>query len=83
MGQVARHCIELGLHRRETLMNIPDEETRKNAIMTFWSAYTLDRRWSFGTGLPFVIQDAEVDPQLPRPVSDLGRSCHTCHENDC
>ncbi|KAG5661937.1 hypothetical protein KAF25_004176 [Fusarium avenaceum] len=26
----------------------------------FWSLYTLDRRWSFGTGLPFALQDSEI-----------------------
>ncbi|KAF5668317.1 fungal specific transcription factor factor [Fusarium denticulatum] len=32
----------------------------------FWSLYTLDRRWSFGTGLPFAVQDSEVNrPSLP------------------
>ncbi|RKK74065.1 hypothetical protein BFJ69_g8804 [Fusarium oxysporum] len=32
----------------------------------FWSLYTLDRRWSFGTGLPFAVQDSEINrPSLP------------------
>ncbi|KAJ4327902.1 hypothetical protein N0V84_001713 [Fusarium piperis] len=26
----------------------------------YWSVYTLDRRWSFGTGLPFAVQDSDV-----------------------
>ncbi|KAJ4245817.1 hypothetical protein NW762_013941 [Fusarium torreyae] len=26
----------------------------------FWTAYTLDRRWSFGTGLPFAILDTDI-----------------------
>lgn len=26
----------------------------------YWCAYTLDRRWSFGTGLPFAVQDSEI-----------------------
>lgn len=26
----------------------------------YWTAYTLDRRWSFGTGLPFAFADAET-----------------------
>lgn len=32
----------------------------------------LDRRWSFGTGLPFAIQDADIDPLLPEPVRIRG-----------
>ena len=33
----------------------------------YWSAYTLDRRWSFGTGLPFAVQDSEINhhPEFP------------------
>ncbi|KAK6858209.1 hypothetical protein PG995_005908 [Apiospora arundinis] len=67
IGQVARHCIELGLHRRETIMRIKDESERRDAIHTFWTAYILDRRWSFGTGLPYVLQDGDIDSQLPGP----------------
>ncbi|KAI0019192.1 hypothetical protein F4780DRAFT_462026 [Xylariomycetidae sp. FL0641] len=67
MGQVARHCFELGLHRRDTIEQIADEEERENAIYTFWSAYILDRRWAFGAGLPYTVPDEEIDPQLPYP----------------
>ncbi|KAI1503411.1 hypothetical protein F5X99DRAFT_375160 [Biscogniauxia marginata] len=67
MGQVARHCFELGLHRRDAIEQIADEEERRNAVYTFWTAYVLDRRWSFATGLPYVVPDEEIDPQLPYP----------------
>lgn len=63
-------CIELGLHRRDGLFKaVPDEEERSNVVKLFWSIYVLDRRWSFGTGMPFAIQDADIDPSLPEPVS--------------
>ncbi|CAK7206567.1 hypothetical protein SEUCBS139899_009363 [Sporothrix eucalyptigena] len=68
MGQVARHCLEQGLHRREGVDKITDEQQRRNAINTFWSAYVLDRRWSFGTGLPYVMHDDKIDPNLPLPI---------------
>ena len=68
MGQVARLCLELGLHRSDHVMKIENEEHRNNAITTFWTAYVLDRRWSFGTGLPYVMQDDQIDPNLPLPV---------------
>ncbi|KFA54713.1 hypothetical protein S40293_00721 [Stachybotrys chartarum IBT 40293] len=67
MGQVARLCIELGIHQRMGLMQIQDEPRRKNALNSFWSAYVLDRRWAFGTGLPYAMQDADIDPHLPLP----------------
>lgn len=69
MGQVTRLCFELGLHRRDAIQRIANEEERNNAINTFWSAYVLDRRWAFGTGLPFTVPDDEIDPQLPYPNS--------------
>ncbi|KAG8626366.1 hypothetical protein KVT40_005311 [Elsinoe batatas] len=66
IGLTARLCIELGLHRKETYQNM-SSENRDSAILLFWSIHSLDRRWSFGTGLPFALQDADIDPELPRP----------------
>lgn len=71
MGQVTRLCFELGIHRRDVIDAMENEQDRKNAINTFWSAYVLDRRWSFGVGLPFVVHDDKIDPRLPYPVSIL------------
>ncbi len=72
IGTLARHCLELGLHRREGLAKIKNEQKRTIAKNTFWTAYILDRRWSFGTGLPYVLQDDKIDPKLPYPVSLAG-----------
>ena len=71
VGQVARLCLELGLHRREGLQQIADPQVRRDALHTFWSAYVLDRRWSFATGLPFVCHDDKIDPNLPYPENSL------------
>lgn len=63
-------CIELGLHRRDSLFKVvADPEERASVVKLFWSVYVLDRRWSFGTGMPFALQDADIDPLLPEPVS--------------
>ncbi|KAK1782420.1 hypothetical protein QBC45DRAFT_368205 [Copromyces sp. CBS 386.78] len=67
MGQLMRLCFELGLHRREGIDKITDPQDRRNALNTFWSAYVLERRWSFATGLPFVCHDDKIDPKLPYP----------------
>lgn len=72
IGLAARMCLELGLHRREALIkSFPNEDEWSDVLRVFWSVYSLDRRWSFGTGLPFVIQDEDIDPNLPEPVSPL------------
>lgn len=35
----------------------------------YWTVYTLDRRWSFGTGLSFAVPDADINRQPFSPVS--------------
>lgn len=67
IGLTARLCIELGLHRRETYDAIKDDSERSDTVLLFWAIYVLDRRWSFGTGMPFALQDSDIDPQLPKP----------------
>jgi hypothetical protein len=47
--------------------NFEDEKEREAAIQTFWVVYELDRRWSFGTSLPFALDDRNIDPKLPEP----------------
>ena len=67
IGLTARLCIELGLHRRETYDAISDENERNETALLFWTVYILDRRWSFGTGMPFALQESDIDSQLPKP----------------
>lgn len=80
MGQVARLCLELGIHQRSGLLGIRNELDRKNALNSFWTAYVLDRRWAFGTGLPYVVQDDDIDPHLPVPVRQIKMNCPKNHE---
>ncbi|KAL8802405.1 MAG: hypothetical protein Q9182_003828 [Xanthomendoza sp. 2 TL-2023] len=68
IGLAARLSYEVGLHRNNILhRDFADHEERSWALKLFWSIYVLDRRWSFGTGLPFAVQDADIDPLLPEP----------------
>ena len=68
IGQASRMCVELGLHRSDSLFkNFPAQADRAQAMCIFWSIYCLDRRWSFGTGMPFAIQDSDIDSSLPGP----------------
>ncbi|ATZ54765.1 hypothetical protein BCIN_11g01030 [Botrytis cinerea B05.10] len=72
IGQVARMSIELGLHRRDSFFKVVTDERERIAITKlFWSIYVLDRRWSFGTGMPFAIQDSDIDPSLPEPDNSV------------
>lgn len=40
---------------------------RSEANLLFWTIYILERHGNPGTGMPFRLQDAEIDPFLPRP----------------
>ncbi|KAJ5182401.1 hypothetical protein N7492_000017 [Penicillium capsulatum] len=68
IGIVERMCLEKGLHRRETLNQQALSATEKDRMLRlFWSIYILDMRWSFGTGMPFALEDTDIDPWLPEP----------------
>lgn len=70
-GLAARLAFEMGLHRCDTYNTLFDnEEDRDSANLLFWALRILDQRWSFGTGMPFAIHDADIDPLLPRPGSN-------------
>ncbi|KAK4642266.1 hypothetical protein QC761_506670 [Podospora bellae-mahoneyi] len=85
LGIAARMVLEMGLHRRQSLItNFLDPADREDALVVFWSVYCLDRRWSLGTGLSFAIVDRDVDPELPdlpahqvylRSLVDYARLC--------
>ncbi|KAH7317563.1 fungal-specific transcription factor domain-containing protein [Rhexocercosporidium sp. MPI-PUGE-AT-0058] len=68
IGRAARQCLEMGLHRKQSLDNcFKDADARKFAAQVFWVVYELDRRWSFGTSLSFALDDRDIDVELPRP----------------
>ena len=69
IGNPARISFEIGLHRFDNLRRkLKNKDDLNGAIRLFWIIYVLDRRWSFGTGMPFAIQDSDIDPHLPKPV---------------
>lgn len=75
IGVAARSCIEMGLHRRQPLLQLFGNEAEYLSVTKlFWVVYALDRRWSFGMAMPFALQDADIDPSLPLPVSNYVRS---------
>lgn len=77
IGHTARMCMELGLHRRDAfLKRVTDGAERTSVTKLFWSIYVLDRRWSFGTGMPFALQDDDIDDALPEP--DHAQNSYLC-----
>ncbi|KZL80861.1 fungal specific transcription factor domain-containing protein [Colletotrichum incanum] len=72
VGIVARWCLEMGLHQSATVnKTFKDASKRRMVMRLFWCVYTLDRRWGFGAGLPFVMHNCDVDQQLPEPDQDV------------
>ncbi|KAK1585384.1 fungal-specific transcription factor domain-containing protein [Colletotrichum navitas] len=72
VGIVARWCLEMGLHQSAAINKTFKEATERKMVMRlFWCVYTLDRRWGFGAGLPFVIHGFDIDQQLPEPDRDV------------
>ncbi|KAJ0418270.1 hypothetical protein BJY00DRAFT_325113 [Aspergillus carlsbadensis] len=68
IGMVNRLCLELGFHRRETLKHPTIVAAGKDRVLKlFWSIRVLDLRWSFGTGMPFGMDESDIDPWLPEP----------------
>ncbi|OAX82889.1 hypothetical protein ACJ72_02757 [Emergomyces africanus] len=68
IGHATRMCLEIGLHRRDGMFKVcPNEDDVPSVVKLFWSVYSLDRRWSFGMGLPFSLQDEDIDLSLPEP----------------
>ena len=67
-----RQCLEMGLHRNETYQrNIIHKSQQSAATALFWSIYVLERRSCIGLGVPFIMQDSDIDPTLPRPTKHL------------
>ncbi|ETS87875.1 hypothetical protein PFICI_01703 [Pestalotiopsis fici W106-1] len=68
IGIAARMALEMGLHLKRSINeNYKDPNQREMALKAFWCVYALDRRWSFGTGLPFSLNEKDIDPELPEP----------------
>lgn len=69
IGAALRLLQELGFHNSTSLQQqFPSITQRQSAKRLLWCAYTLDRRWSFGTGLPFGIAESNIDYDMEIPV---------------
>ncbi|KAH7010211.1 fungal-specific transcription factor [Ilyonectria destructans] len=62
IGIVMRLLQELSCQSSDDLrVKSLSEQLQSVGEKLYWSAYTLDRRWGFGTGLPFAIQDCDIN----------------------
>lgn len=76
IGAALRLLQELGYHNSTSLQQqCPALVERQKAKRLLWCAYTLDRRWSFGTGLPFGIAESSIDYDMDIPVGHHNILC--------
>ncbi|KAK5659366.1 hypothetical protein OQA88_1459 [Cercophora sp. LCS_1] len=72
IGIAARLVLEIGLHRRESLLTgFPDATDRDAATAVFWCVCVLDRQCGLENGLSFALIDRDIDPGLPEPGPHL------------
>ncbi|XWW92310.1 hypothetical protein V2A60_000233 [Cordyceps javanica] len=70
IGNVLRSLHEIIAQNTEDAPNPATLDQLKDVGEKFyWSVYTLDRRWGFGTGLPFSVHDSDIH-RLPQFKDD-------------
>jgi hypothetical protein len=69
VGLAALIALEIGWHLGHFHNQDIDAEEAQRHNRLFWCIYVFDRHCSLGTGLPFAINDSDLDPDLPEPVS--------------
>ncbi|OWY49006.1 hypothetical protein AALT_g9417 [Alternaria alternata] len=71
-------CIEMGLHRKKTVMDSPaharDAEIRRR---NFWACYCLDRVTSIVLGRAFAIADRDINVELPSTSPEFYTLTHS------
>lgn len=71
LGGAMRLLLDVGAHRKQTAKKLGlsriEEETYKRV---FWVAYSLDREAASTLGRPIMLQDEDIDVELPIEIDD-------------
>ncbi|SNX81420.1 related to transcriptional activator acu-15 [Melanopsichium pennsylvanicum] len=71
LGGAIRVLLDIGAHRKQAAkklrMSRIDQETSKRI---FWVAYSLDREFASNLGRPIMLQDEDIDVELPIEIDD-------------
>ncbi|SPC65121.1 related to transcriptional activator acu-15 [Ustilago sp. UG-2017b] len=71
LGGAIRLLLDVGAHRKQAAKKLGlsriEEETYKR---TFWVAYSLDRELASSLGRPIMLQDEDIDVELPIEIDD-------------
>lgn len=72
IGNVLRSCHEIiSQYSLEAPAPSSLDEIKDIGEKFYWSVYTLDRRWGFGTALPFAVPDSDIH-RLPNIAVSFG-----------
>lgn len=67
-AHAARLCLEMGINRKDSHQAFKAPADTILATKLVWAVFVLDRRSSIGLGIPFVLQDSDLDASLYVPV---------------
>lgn len=71
LGAAIRGLLDVGAHRKHTAKKLNlsrlEEETYKRV---FWVAYSLDRECAASLGRPIMLQDEDIDVEIPIEIDD-------------
>lgn len=83
IGAVMRLLLEMGYHKGEATPMLNRPGGSNGYVIEerlFWCVYAFDRRLSFETRMPFVIQDRDITRDLKFPVRENRQLKGTCSD---
>ncbi|KAF7195865.1 hypothetical protein HII31_02745 [Pseudocercospora fuligena] len=69
-AHAARLCLEMGINRKDANCTFKTPKDALLATKVVWAVFVLDRRSSIALGIPFVIQDCDLNTVMETPDPD-------------
>lgn len=70
IGFALRLCVSFGFHRKNIDLLHQRPLVYQQRMLTFWSAYSLERTISSSFGRPFTLSDLDIDVDLPINIDE-------------
>lgn len=70
IGFALRLCVSFGFHRKNIDLLHQKPLVYQQRMLTFWSAYSLERTISGSFGRPFTLSDRDIDVDLPINIDE-------------
>ncbi|KAF2158852.1 hypothetical protein M409DRAFT_61275 [Zasmidium cellare ATCC 36951] len=69
-AHAARLCLEMGINRKDANCTFKTPQDALLATKVVWAVFVLDRRSSIALGIPFVVQDSDLNTVMETPDPD-------------